>query len=436
MRWFTERQVTASIMHHTRIAFILSLCIAVVYAAGCGFGGNEPRQPERVPVTEVRPAPQDLTEVPERSTRERMGMEAPTAAAARDAEAAADTGPSLLHDTPEGWTAAPASRMRVLNFQVADAERAECFVTILPGEAGGLLANLNRWLRQVGQAPLEEDDLADLQQLALLGATGYVVEVGGTFTGMRGDLDLADYALRGVAALGNGETYFVKMTGPAEVVAANREKFDQFVTSLRRPGEAAAERVASAASPETVTPEAPPSLEEAPLAPGADADAADAPAPDTALPDVPIPDFDPSRLEWQAPGDWTQAADRPMRVVTYTFGPENAGEIYITALRGQAGGIRANLNRWRNQMGQDFYTEEAFAALPRLEVLGQEVPLLDASGTFTGMTGGNNPGFRMLGVAVPIEGYTLFIKMVGPAEAVAAQTDAFRSFCDSLRTAQ
>ena len=422
-------------MSHLSNSLPLTLSIAMVCVAGCGLGGSEPGQPERVPVAEVRPAPKDLTDVPAHSTRHRMGMEAPTAAAARTTESAAAAAPALLHETPEGWTEAPASRMRVLNYQVADAERAECFVTILPGEAGGLLPNLNRWLRQMGEAPLEEADLESLQQLTVLGATGYVVEAGGTFTGMRGDLDLTGYALRGVAALGQGESYFVKMTGPAEVVAANREKFDQFVTSLRRPGEPARDRVASAASPETVAPEPTPSLDEAPEAPDTPAPAAAAPAAGTALPEVPIPDFDPSQLEWKAPGDWTQAADRPMRVVTYTFGPENAGEIYITALRGQAGGIRANLNRWRNQMGQDFYTDEAFAALPTIDVLGQEVPLLDASGAFTGMTGGTNPGFRMLGAAVPIEGYTLFIKMVGPAETVAAQADAFRAFCDSLRRA-
>jgi len=120
-------------------------------------------------------------------------------------------------------------------------------------------------------------------------------------------------------------------------------------------------------------------------------------------------------------------------MVTLLSGADQSVECYIAELGGLGGGVAANLNRWRRQVGADPLSEAALADLPGITVLGQSVPLLDVEGTFQGMSGAARADSRLLGTVVPAEGRTFFIKMVGPSAEVAAQREAFVAFCESLR---
>jgi hypothetical protein len=135
-------------------------------------------------------------------------------------------------------------------------------------------------------------------------------------------------------------------------------------------------------------------------------------------------------LRWVVPKGWEEAPPRPMRLVT--FATPGGCECYVSQLAGDGGGMAANLNRWRGQMGLAPLDDAWIAALERVTVLGEEAPLIEMTGTYTAMSGAAQPGARFLGVAAEAGGWMWFVRMTGPDEAVAAQRDAFLAFCRSL----
>ncbi len=146
--------------------------------------------------------------------------------------------------------------------------------------------------------------------------------------------------------------------------------------------------------------------------------------PGTGAPELPF--------TWAVPEGWEQAPDRPMRVVTFTAGPNDEVECFVAVLGQSGGGITANINRWRMQMGQDPLTEEQVAALPVIPVLGQPSRWVEIRGTFMGQPGEPIEDALMLGLICPIEQFSVFVKMTGPAAAVEAQRDNFLAFSQSL----
>lgn len=138
-----------------------------------------------------------------------------------------------------------------------------------------------------------------------------------------------------------------------------------------------------------------------------------------------------TEVRYVIPGAWEPAAARAMRAVNLTAG--EGVECYVSVLGGHGGGLVANLNRWRVQMGQKERSAAELAKLPKLEMLGQEAPFFAVDGTYRGM--GNRPveNARMLGTVCSLGGATVFVKMIGPRAAVAAQEDAFRAFCGSMK---
>lgn len=132
------------------------------------------------------------------------------------------------------------------------------------------------------------------------------------------------------------------------------------------------------------------------------------------------------------PSGWTQGADRPMRLVTFTIGEQEATECYIVVLAGSGGGSHANVNRWRKQMGQSPLTPEEVEGLPTIHMLGRQAKLAEVKGEFTGMDGAVQPKSMMLGAICALPAQTLFVKMLGPEAEVVAEKENFVSFCESL----
>jgi hypothetical protein len=190
-------------------------------------------------------------------------------------------------------------------------------------------------------------------------------------------------------------TLFLKLVGPEAVVAAERESFDRFAASLTF-GAAAHATAAGQGTGEM----------------GA---------------------VDPPGLAWDVPPGWVEKPRRPMRVVT--LAPEDAkeSECYVTVLTGIAGGVEANVNRWREQMGQPPLDTAAVAALERIPVLGQEAVLVRIGGHFTGMGDADVAGAVLLGLICERRSDTLFVKMTGPAAEVEPAEAGFIAFCKSLR---
>jgi hypothetical protein len=139
----------------------------------------------------------------------------------------------LSWETPAGWVQAERSQMRPINLKFGPNGEGECYLSMLPGGAGGTVANVNRWRKQMGQPDLPEAEVNQLPKRVLMGIEGVFVSLDGAYTNVGSAEALPEQRLMGVVAALGEVGLFVKMVGPKELVAANQVAFDQFVNSLR-----------------------------------------------------------------------------------------------------------------------------------------------------------------------------------------------------------
>jgi hypothetical protein len=133
---------------------------------------------------------------------------------------------------PDDWTEKALSEMRLGSFQVAgpNDETADVSVTAFPGDAGGLESNVNRWRGQVHQPTLEGDQLAQSWQEETVDGVPTVIV----------DLQTPDGTEKASAILGAvlrsaDRTWFVKMTGPPDLLKKQKDNFLRFVRSFHFP---------------------------------------------------------------------------------------------------------------------------------------------------------------------------------------------------------
>ncbi len=142
---------------------------------------------------------------------------------------------ALHYDVPAGWQEQPLTAMRAASFKVPgpDGKEADVSVVFLSGQAGGDLANVNRWREQLKLGPIDEQALAQ--------SAGHVKGGGHDFL----VVDLVSAAPIGqpplqtriLAAISNenDRCWFVKMTGEDALVAAQKEAFANFLRGLTIP---------------------------------------------------------------------------------------------------------------------------------------------------------------------------------------------------------
>jgi hypothetical protein len=141
-------------------------------------------------------------------------------------------------------------------------------------------------------------------------------------------------------------------------------------------------------------------------------------------------------LAWITPEGWTEApagSGGGMRLIDLRFGPNQEGECYLSIMPGQAGGLAANVNRWRTQMGLPAYTEAELAALPKKTFVGRDATYVAFDGDFKGVGAeAAATGFRMLGLVQEAPEFTLFVKLTGPKDLVVKNEAAFDQFASSI----
>lgn len=139
------------------------------------------------------------------------------------------------------------------------------------------------------------------------------------------------------------------------------------------------------------------------------------------------------QFEWAAPDAWKPKAGSSMRLANFSIGDSDEAECYVTLLHGTGGGVEANVNRWRSQMGQPPLTAEEIAALPKVDVLGKASPFVEISGSYTDMAGAEHGNALLYALIAELDGETLFVKMTGPENLMRAEKDHFMAFCQSLK---
>lgn len=142
----------------------------------------------------------------------------------------------LTWTVPEGWTESSAqdpSGMRMLDLRFGPNQEGECYISLMPGPAGGLEANVNRWRTQMGQAPYTADEIAKLSKKPFFNRDATFVAFDGDFKGFGAEQAKTGYRLLGLIHSADQATIFVKLTGPKALVDQNAAAFDTFCQSIK-----------------------------------------------------------------------------------------------------------------------------------------------------------------------------------------------------------
>jgi hypothetical protein len=133
---------------------------------------------------------------------------------------------SLKWSLPKGWSETPGTGMRYATFQSPVAGKLEATVVVLPGPAGGELANVNRWRGQIGLPNFDEAALAK-SRAVLKTKAGALNVYDFTSEGQTKSRMVAGYI-----TTPDGNTWFLKMTGDAAPVAKARPDFMRILESI------------------------------------------------------------------------------------------------------------------------------------------------------------------------------------------------------------
>lgn len=130
---------------------------------------------------------------------------------------------------------------------------------------------------------------------------------------------------------------------------------------------------------------------------------------------------------WVVPEGWTRApGERPMRLATFLIPDETVPvEVAVTRFPGDVGGVLANLNRWRGQMGLAPVTENE---------LPDHIERFEAPG-FAGYTArvrGEPTHMFTVGVHDLAADHTWFVRIAGEPDTVDRVRDEVLAFARSI----
>lgn len=331
--------------------------------------------------------------------------------------------PQLIWTLPDGWQEVTPGQMRLASFMVAGqgGKKADVSIVTLGGMAGGELGNVNRWRGQVGLAPVAADEVSKLaEKVTAAGSETKLFDLAGTAAS-------GDKVRILVVALERGDaSWFFKMTGDDELVAVQKPVFLAFLQSLKfsaaPAGTAAPTRpVANAELP----------ADHPPLGGPAGVMPAGHPPMGATQPVMASAGEQAGKPAWKVPSGWTEEPPTQMLLAKFSATQASArAEITVSVFPGDVGGLTANVNRWRRQIGLAAVEEAAVAQMVKpIEVGAEKGSLVDLTGTDP-KTG--QPA-RLIGVAVPLDGQTWFFKLVGEAPAATREQDAFIQFVQSTK---
>jgi hypothetical protein len=126
---------------------------------------------------------------------------------------------------PASWKEVPAPQMLLAKFVMP---KAEVTVSVFPGDAGGLLPNLNRWRRQLKLEPIEDGALGQMTKpLDAAGGKGILVDFKGENTNGQ------PTQIIGAILPSQEQTWFYKLTGDPQVAQQEKDAFVQFVQTAK-----------------------------------------------------------------------------------------------------------------------------------------------------------------------------------------------------------
>jgi hypothetical protein len=315
--------------------------------------------------------------------------------------------PHIHGDAAQGWEEMQPEKMRVASYRIAgdNGKSAELAVIPLPGVGKIELRSVNMWREELQLEPLTSEQLKEQTEAVQVGdAKGLMVDLTGQRFGQTNDSPLG---ILGAIAERGGITWFIKMAGDREVVSGQKNNFVSYLRSLEfhegsHDTQPPAEVTQVAQAPSTQNPVS---------------------ANTEKSPEAGKPNF-------KAPENWKTKAPGAMVQSAYNV-EDGAGqaEVTISKFPGEVGGMVANIQRWKGQMGLPPGTaEEAQKSAEMIEVAGQKQSyMVDLKGK--NVRSGKDA--RMVAIGVPYQGETWFFKLMGDEAVVAKEKDKFIQFVKS-----
>ena len=287
--------------------------------------------------------------------------------------------------TPPNWQPQPLSQMRQASFLVKGEKGAVADISFvnLGASAGNVLENVNRWLSQLSQSPIDEEKLNQIAQRI----TTSIGEV--TVVDLAGLPNGADPAKDGriIAAMttNGGSTLFFKIRGNAALTESQKSEFIKWVTAV-------CNSQGGNKSPQTA---------------------------------VSSQDSSKPPIKWQTPAGWIEVPPSAMRYASFSAGGnENKIDISVIMFPGDGGSDIDNVNRWRGQIGLPPMSESA--------VTSQLGTLKAGDATFATVDIAA-PNARTLAAWVRRDARVWFFKATGPNAAVEKEKQNFVKFVQSVR---
>jgi hypothetical protein len=313
--------------------------------------------------------------------------------------------PGVQWKTPPGWKEQPAGGMRAARFSVPgnEGQEADVSIILLPGISASKTDVVNLWREQIHRGPLKSDDELSSQLEK--------VEVGagqGELFDMVSEEPMIKEKFKErilVVMLTQGSaSWFFKMTGEDELVREQKPAFLSFLKSITFAQTSAEPAIPSPhnfASVNALPPVSPPAREGA------------------------------GKPEWEVPPDWKEQPPGQMLLAKFTLGGSEGAkaEVTVSVFPGDVGGLLANVNRWRGQVGLTPVGQTEVEKLKSLDVIGGKATFVDMSG----VSPKNGEKVRLLGAIVPREGRTWFYKLMGDEEVAGQQQASFLKFIQTVR---
>ncbi len=153
--------------------------------------------------------------------------------------------------------------------------------------------------------------------------------------------------------------------------------------------------------------------------------------PESTMQQAPTNSAAPAALHWTAPPGWEEQPASGFRKGSFlVHGADGkTADVSVISFPEAAGGVMANINRWRGQLKLPSISDETQAGTP-LSVDGHDMFVVDLVSEQALLPDGSKS--RILGGILPLNGESWFFKMMGPDQLVNSQRDAFQQFLQSV----
>ena len=331
----------------------------------------------------------------------RVPKEKPVAVAKASHDHGSRAAPKLDWRLPAGWEVRGAGRMSIASFWIPgkDGAGAEVSVMPMPGESASNLSMLVNIVRQgAGMKPITDEELTKLVENVSIGeASARLVDLSGA-TASSGESS-ADQIILAVCPR-EGTTWFFKMAGRAAVVSSQKGVFLDFLKSIKFQ-EGGEQSVAAGND----VPEAAPRVNSG---------------------------TGPAKPQWEVPRTWQEIPPSQMLLAKFllTGARDAKAEVTVSVFSGPAGGVVANVNRWRQQLSLPEMAEtDASKQVSSLDVAEGKAMLVDLSG----QDSKSGRKARLIGVIFPQGGQTWFYKLMGDEAVAEQEKETFLKFVQTAK---